>query len=92
MGSRRCSQFFSGLPPEDLSAIAAFVVRQTLAKGDYLFHEGEPARGCYLGEAEAAVWRVLTCFNDASAPPESDLFHGTVQFRRARQAGPGARK
>ena len=37
MGSLRCSQLFSGLAAEDLSAIAAFTVPQTLAKGDYLF-------------------------------------------------------
>jgi hypothetical protein len=38
MGSLRCSQPFSGLPPEDLAVIAAFTVSQTLAKGDDLFH------------------------------------------------------
>jgi CRP/FNR family transcriptional regulator len=53
MGSLRCSQLFSGLPPEDLAVIAAFTVSQTLAKGDYLFHEGEPARGCYLVQSGA---------------------------------------
>lgn len=53
MGSLRCCQLFSGLPAEDLSTIAAFTVTQTLAKGDYLFHEGEPARGCYLVQSGA---------------------------------------
>jgi len=53
MGSLRCSQLFSGLPAEDLSAIAAFTVALTLAKDDYLFHEGEAARGCYVVQSGA---------------------------------------
>src|SRR4051812_6279969 len=53
MGSLRCCQLFSGLPAEDLSAIASFSVAQKLAKGDYLFHEGEAARGCYVVQSGA---------------------------------------
>jgi CRP/FNR family transcriptional regulator len=53
MSSLRCSQLFSGLPAEDLTAIATFSVPQKLAKGDYLFHEGEAARGCYVVQSGA---------------------------------------
>ena len=47
-GSLRCCQIFSGLSGEDLAAIAAFAVPQSLAKGAYLFHEGEASRGFYV--------------------------------------------
>jgi len=52
-GTLRCCQLFTGLPAEDLEAIARFVVPLQLAKDDYLFHEGEPARGFYLVQAGA---------------------------------------
>jgi CRP/FNR family transcriptional regulator, dissimilatory nitrate respiration regulator len=44
---RRC-QLFAGLPAVDLENIAALVVVKTLSKGEYLFHEAEPARGFYI--------------------------------------------
>jgi CRP/FNR family transcriptional regulator len=53
IGSLRCSQLFSGLPPEDLAVIAAFTVAQVLPKGAYLFREGEPSLGCYLVQSGA---------------------------------------
>ena len=53
VGTLRCCQLFSGLSPEDLSVIAGFTVVQKLAKDDYLFHEGEAARGCYLVQSGA---------------------------------------
>ena len=52
-GTLRCCQLFTGLPPEDLAAIASFILPLHLAKADYLFHEGEPARGFYLVQAGA---------------------------------------
>ena len=48
IGSLRCCQIFSGLSTEDLTAIASFTVAQSLAKGQYLFREGEASRGFYL--------------------------------------------
>jgi len=48
MGTLRCSQLFAGLPAEDLTAIAGFIRPLPLAKGDYLFHEGDPSRGFYV--------------------------------------------
>lgn len=48
IGTLRRGQLFTGLAAEDLAAIAAFTVVQTLAKDAYLFHDGEPSRGFYL--------------------------------------------
>jgi len=53
VGTLRCCQLFSGLSGDDLGVIAGFAVTQKLAKDDYLFHEGEPARGCYLVQSGA---------------------------------------
>ncbi len=52
-GTLRCCQLFTGLSAEDLEVIAGFAQPLSLAKGDYLFHEGEPARGFYLVQAGA---------------------------------------
>lgn len=53
IGTLRCSQLFAGLPPEDLTAIAGFIRVLSLAKGDYLFHEGEASRGFYVVQGGA---------------------------------------
>ena len=52
-GSLRCCQIFSSLSGEDLQLIASFSSPITLAKGDYLFHEGEPSRGFYVVQSGA---------------------------------------
>ena len=44
----RSCQLFTGVPVEDLENIAAVTVVKSLDKGDYLFHEGDPARGFYI--------------------------------------------
>jgi len=44
----RSCQLFTGLPASDISAIAACAVIKQLAKGDYLFHEGDPSEGFYI--------------------------------------------
>jgi CRP/FNR family transcriptional regulator len=44
----RSCQLFVGLPPADLENIADVAVLKSLEKGDYLFHEGDPARGFYI--------------------------------------------
>jgi CRP/FNR family transcriptional regulator, dissimilatory nitrate respiration regulator len=44
----RGCQLFRGLPPADLHNIAAITLVKTLAKGEYLFHEGDPSRGFYI--------------------------------------------
>jgi CRP/FNR family transcriptional regulator len=44
----RGCQLFAGLPPLDLAAIAEISVLKSLAKGEYLFREGNPAHGFYV--------------------------------------------
>src|SRR5437899_2613701 len=44
----RSCQLFTGLPSSDLENIAAAAVLKSLEKGDYLFHEGDAARGFYI--------------------------------------------
>lgn len=44
----RSSQLFAGLRADDLDAVVNLVTVHPLAKGEYLFHEGEPAAGFYL--------------------------------------------
>jgi len=44
----RGSRLFTGLPMEDLENIADVTVVKSLEKGDYLFHEGDPAHGFYI--------------------------------------------
>lgn len=44
---RNC-RLFTGLPPDDLKAIAAISVVKAMEKGDYLFHEGDPSHGFYI--------------------------------------------
>ena len=44
----RGCRLFAGLPPGDLEKIADATSVKSLAKGEYLFREGEAARGFYL--------------------------------------------
>lgn len=44
----RGCQLFVGLPPGDISAIAAFAIPKHLDKGAYLFHEGDRSEGFYV--------------------------------------------
>ena len=46
--SLRSCQLFTGLALEDLAAIANFTAVKSLERGDYLFHEGDPAHGFYI--------------------------------------------
>jgi CRP/FNR family transcriptional regulator, dissimilatory nitrate respiration regulator len=48
VNSLRGCKLFTGLPPADLHAIAAITVTKSLAKDDYLFHEGDAAQGFYI--------------------------------------------
>lgn len=48
VNSLRSCQLFTGIPVEDLQKIAAVTVVKNLEKGDYLFHEGDPASGFYV--------------------------------------------
>src|SRR5215472_11331913 len=44
----RSCQLFTGLPLEDLEKIADATLPKALEKNEYLFHEGDPARGFYV--------------------------------------------
>src|SRR5438309_1586168 len=44
----RSCQLLTGLPQPDLEKIAAVTVVKSLEKGEYLFHEGDPASGFYI--------------------------------------------
>ena len=44
----RSCQLFAGLPMPDLESIADVTVVKSLAKGEYLFREGDPAIGFYV--------------------------------------------
>jgi CRP/FNR family transcriptional regulator len=44
----RSCQLFTGLPAVDLENIASVTVLKALDKGQYLFHEGDPAAGFYI--------------------------------------------
>ncbi len=44
----RGCRLFAGLGAPDLKAIAEVTLAKSLEKGDYLFHEGESARGFYI--------------------------------------------
>jgi CRP/FNR family transcriptional regulator len=44
----RSCQLFADLPPEDLKGVADIAAVRAMEKGDYLFHEGDPALGFYV--------------------------------------------
>lgn len=46
-GLRQC-RLFAGLPGDDLRRIAGITVVKSLAKGEYLFREGDSAHGFYV--------------------------------------------
>jgi len=48
VNSLRSCQLFNGLPLEDLEKVADVTVVKALEKGEYLFHEGDPAHGFYI--------------------------------------------
>src|SRR5512142_2880598 len=48
VNSLRSCQLFAGLAQADLENIADVVVVKSLEKGEYLFHEGDPATGFYV--------------------------------------------
>jgi CRP/FNR family transcriptional regulator, dissimilatory nitrate respiration regulator len=60
IGSLRGCQLFAGLGPADLTPIAEITAIKSLAKGDYLFRESDPARGFYIVQKGAInVHRVM---------------------------------
>lgn len=84
-GTLRFSQLFSGVPAEDIQLIAQFVVLQKLPKEAYLFHEGEPSRGCYIVQSGAInVHRV----NSMGKEQVIHVFRSGESFAEASLASP----
>lgn len=84
-GTLRYSQLFSGVPAEDIQLIAQFVVLQKLPKEFYLFHEGEPSRGCYIVQSGAInVHRV----NSMGKEQVIHVFRSGESFAEASLASP----
>ena len=50
----RGCQLFAGISPAELAAIAEITVLKPVAKGSYLFHEGDPSVGFYIMQTGAS--------------------------------------
>jgi CRP/FNR family transcriptional regulator len=85
VGSLRCCQLFSSLTGEDLQLIASFARSLTLAKGDYLFREGEASQGFYVMQSGAVnVHRVSA----AGKEQVIHVFRAGESFAEAALASP----
>lgn len=65
----RSSQLFVGLGNEDLKRVATMVVPRNLETGEYLFREGEPARGFYIVRTGAI------CVHRVNAAGKEQVIH-----------------
>jgi CRP-like cAMP-binding protein len=97
VGTLRCCQLFGGLPAEDLRVIAGFTQPVPLAKGEYLFHEAEPSRGCYLVQSgavnvhrvnAAGKEQVIHVFRSGESLAEASLASATGYPAHARAVEP----
>lgn len=97
IGTLRCCQLFSGLPAEDLAAVAAFSKALILAKGDYLFHAGELSRGFYVVQSgsinvhrvsPAGKEQVIHVFRSGESFAEAALSSPTGYLADARAVEP----
>jgi CRP/FNR family transcriptional regulator len=85
VNSLRSCQLFAGLPQPDLEKIADVSVVKALEKGDYLFHEGDPAPGFYVMQRGAVnVHRV----NAAGKEQIIHVFRAGESFAEAALATP----
>jgi len=75
-------RLFAGLPPSDLEKIAAATFIKSLAKGEYLFREGDAARGFYIVQrgavnvhrvTAAGKEQVIHIFRDGDSFAEASL-------------------
>ncbi len=83
--SLRSCRLFAGLPDPDLQNIATCCAVKNLEKGDYLFHEGEPAQGFYIVRRGAVnVHRV----NAAGKEQVIHVFRAGDSFAEAMLATP----
>jgi CRP/FNR family transcriptional regulator, dissimilatory nitrate respiration regulator len=53
IGTLRSCQLFAGMSPAELESIAAFTTIKPVAKGGYLFHEGDASAGFYIVQTGA---------------------------------------
>ncbi len=82
----RSCQLFVGLPPADTAAIAAFTIPKHLAKGEYLFREGDRSEGFYIVQRGAInVHRVSA----AGKEQVIHVFHPVESFAEAALATKG---
>lgn len=97
VGTLRCCQLFGGLSAEDLQVIAGFTQPVPLAKGEYLFHEAEPSRGCYLVQSgavnvhrvnAAGKEQVIHVFRSGESFAEASLASATGYPANARAVEP----
>ena len=76
----RSCQLFMGLPAADIAAMGLFVIPKHLAKGDYLFREGDRAEGFYIVQKGAInVHRV----NSAGKEQVIHVFYPIESFAEA---------
>src|SRR5437763_375494 len=81
----RSCQLFSGVPAEDLNAIAKFAIPKHLEKGDHLFYEGAKSEGFYVMQGGAInVHRV----NAAGKEQTICVFRAGQSFAEASLASP----
>lgn len=81
----RSCQLFGGLPLADLQHIAELAVLKSLDKGEYLFREGDPARGFYVVQRGAVnVHRV----NAAGKEQIIHIFRAGDSFAEVALASP----
>lgn len=81
----RACQLFAGLPPPDLARVADITALRRLDKGEYLFHEGETARGFYVVQKGAVnVHRV----NAGGKEQVIHIFRAGESFAEAALATP----
>ena len=82
----RGCQLFTGLPASNIATMASFVIPKHLAKGDYLFREGDHAEGFYVVQTGAInVHRV----NAAGKEQVIHLFRPIESFAEATLATEG---
>lgn len=81
----RSCQLFGGLPLTDLQNVAELAVVKSLDKGEYLFREGDPARGFYVVQRGAVnVHRV----NAAGKEQIIHIFRAGDSFAEVALASP----
>jgi CRP/FNR family transcriptional regulator, dissimilatory nitrate respiration regulator len=85
VNSLRGCRLFAGLSQPDLEDIAAVTLVKSLEKGEYLFHEGDPAQGFYVVQRGAMnIHRI----NAAGKEQVIHIFRAGESFAEATLATP----